>query len=91
MESPVINNQNQEEQIINSPSNNIIVSSNYQIQSQNINTNTDINNNFSEQYIQSQNISNNDNINQNYDNIFNLKIYLIMIILIKIMNQQQMT
>ena len=67
VDSPVINNQNQEEQIINSPSNNIIVSSNYQIQSQNINTNTDINNNFSEQYIQSQNISNNDNINQNYE------------------------
>ena len=67
VESPVINNQNQEEQIINSPSNNIIVSSNYQIQSQTINTNTDINNNFSEQYIQSQNISNNNNINQNYE------------------------
>ena len=67
VESPVINNQNQEEQIINSPSNNIIVASNYQIQSSNINTNTDINNNFSEQYIQSQNISNNDNINQNYE------------------------
>ena len=67
VDSPVINNQNQEEQIINSPSNNIIVASNYQIQSPNINTNTDINNNFSEQYIQSQNISNNDNINQNYE------------------------
>ena len=67
VESPVINNQIQEEQIINSPSNNIIVASNYQIQSSNINTNTDINNNFSEQYIQSQNISNNDNINQNYE------------------------
>ena len=67
VESPVINNQIQEEQIINSPSNNIIVSSNYQIQSQNINTNTDINNNFPEQYIQSQNISNNNNINQNYE------------------------